>query len=74
MLNQDIHKNLRRNKHGIRLDDIEKLPAHYKRPAGFSVVPGLLGTALANATIVTASQTKDRNASYFEHVQEEMQG
>lgn len=63
MLNQDIHKNLRRNKHGVSLDEIGNLPTGYKRPPGFSVIPGLL-----------AHQSKPRSSSYFEQVQEEMQG
>ncbi|XP_065087512.1 myosin-IIIb-like isoform X4 [Ochlerotatus camptorhynchus] len=44
MLNQEIHKNLRATKTGIPLDAIEKLPSDYKRPPGFVLVPGLLGT------------------------------
>ncbi|EAT38083.1 AAEL009991-PA [Aedes aegypti] len=44
MLNQEIHKNLRATKTGIPLDAIEKLPNDYKRPPGFVLVPGLLGT------------------------------
>lgn len=43
-LNQDIHKNLRKNKSGIPLSVINKLPADYIRPTGFVLVPGLLGT------------------------------
>lgn len=42
MLNQDVHKNLRRNKSGIRLSSIEPLPPTYIRPAGFFLVPKLL--------------------------------
>lgn len=61
MLNQDIHKNLRRNKHGIRLEEVEPLQINYKRPSGFSVVPNLLGNNQMN-----------RKSSYFDHVQEEM--
>ncbi|XP_062560634.1 myosin-IIIb-like isoform X2 [Armigeres subalbatus] len=44
MMNQEIHKNLRATKNGIPLDAIEKLPNDYKRPPGFVLVPGLLGT------------------------------
>ncbi|KAL1398034.1 hypothetical protein pipiens_009276, partial [Culex pipiens pipiens] len=44
MLNQEVHKNLRANKTGVPLDAIEKLPSDYKRPPGFVLVPGLLGT------------------------------
>lgn len=67
MLNQDVHKNLRRNKSGIRLDDIEKLTDNYKRPPGFTLIPNLLGTAKVNV-----SQQAQRKSSYFDHVQEEM--
>lgn len=44
LLNQDIHKNLRRNKSNIPLNMINRLPADYIRPPGFVLVPGLLGT------------------------------
>lgn len=43
MLNEELHKNLRRNKHGVRHDKIEPLHPEYRRPPGFSLVPGLLG-------------------------------
>ncbi|XP_055600168.1 myosin-IIIb-like isoform X2 [Uranotaenia lowii] len=44
MLNQEVHKNLRSNKTGVPLEAVEKLPSDYKRPPGFVLVPGLLGT------------------------------
>ncbi|XP_050079971.1 myosin-IIIb-like isoform X2 [Anopheles maculipalpis] len=44
MLNQEVHKNLRVNKAGVPLETIEKLPNDYRRPPGFVLVPGLLGT------------------------------
>lgn len=43
MLNEELHKNLRRNKLGVRQEKIEPLHPDYKRPPGFSLVPGLLG-------------------------------
>lgn len=66
MLNQDVHKNLRRNKGGIRMSEIEKLPDSYTRPPGFTFVPNLLGTANVNGN------QQARKSSYFDHVQEEM--
>lgn len=71
MLNQDIHKNLRRNKSGVPLTEIEKSPSNYKRPTGFSVVPGLL--AFSNQSSGKSS-ANNRRGSYFDNVQEEMQG
>ncbi|XP_035785820.1 myosin-IIIb-like isoform X3 [Anopheles albimanus] len=44
MLNQEVHRNLRVNKSGVPLEAIEKLPNDYRRPPGFVLVPGLLGT------------------------------
>lgn len=44
LLNQEMHKNLRRNKAGVRLEDVDLLPLDYRRPPGFVLVPGLLGT------------------------------
>ncbi|XP_055705542.1 myosin-IIIb-like isoform X4 [Phlebotomus papatasi] len=43
LLNQEMHKNLRRNKPPVRLEEVEKLLPDYKRPPGFVLVPGLLG-------------------------------
>ncbi|CAG9581317.1 unnamed protein product [Danaus chrysippus] len=40
--NQEVHKNLRRNKLGIRLRDVQKPPEEYQPPPGFSVVPGII--------------------------------
>lgn len=42
MKNQDIHKNLRRNKPGVRLNDIEEPPTDYVRPDGFNMVQPIL--------------------------------
>ncbi|KAI4486879.1 hypothetical protein M0802_012249 [Mischocyttarus mexicanus] len=42
MKNQEIHKNLRRNKPGIRLNDIEEPPTDYVRPEGFNMVQPIL--------------------------------
>ncbi|XP_028046513.1 myosin-IIIb isoform X2 [Monomorium pharaonis] len=42
MKNQEIHKNLRRNKPGIRLSDIEEPPLDYIRPEGFNMVQDLI--------------------------------
>ncbi|KAG5313772.1 MYO3A protein, partial [Pseudoatta argentina] len=42
MKNQEVHKNLRRNKPGIRLNDIEEPPLDYVRPEGFNMVQSIL--------------------------------
>lgn len=42
-LNQEVHKNLRHNKAGVPITNIDKLPHDYKRPPGFVLIPGLLG-------------------------------
>jgi len=42
MKNQEVHKNLRRNKPGIRLSDIEEPPLDYVRPEGFNMVQPIL--------------------------------
>lgn len=44
LMNQDLHKILRKNKSGIPLNLLNKLPSDYKRPPGFVLVPGLLGS------------------------------
>ncbi|XP_068626497.1 myosin-IIIb-like isoform X2 [Battus philenor] len=40
--NQDIHKNLRRNKPGIRLINVERPPEEYRAPPGFSLIPAMV--------------------------------
>lgn len=51
MLNQEIHKNLRRNKTGIHVNQIEKLSPSYKRPPGFTLLPTLLTASMQNKTL-----------------------
>lgn len=68
MLNQEIHKNLRQNKPGVHLDKVQKLPSDYKRPPGFSLVPGLLGAVpggekLKNKSKSNSSKTSSKNSS-----------
>lgn len=51
MLNQEVHKNLRRNKAGIHVDRIEKLSPSYKRPPGFTLLPTLLNASMQNKSL-----------------------
>lgn len=74
MQNQDVHKNLRRNKNGVPLDNVaENLSAfNYKRPTGFTLVPSLLESSQSTSSASNLSNVS-RNHSYFEHIQDEMQ-
>ncbi|XP_063839620.1 myosin-IIIb-like isoform X4 [Ostrinia nubilalis] len=40
--NQEVHKNLRRNKPGIRLHDVQRPPDEYRPPPGFTLVPAIV--------------------------------
>nr|QDR51010.1 neither inactivation nor afterpotential C-2 [Manduca sexta] len=40
--NQEVHKNLRRNKPGIRLQSVQRPPDEYRQPPGFTLVPALV--------------------------------
>lgn len=63
MLNQEVHKNLRRNKTGIRVDQIEKLSPTYKRPPGFTLLPTLLNASMQNKSL-------DKNARrHYNHIE-----
>ncbi|XP_015438922.1 PREDICTED: myosin-IIIb-like [Dufourea novaeangliae] len=42
MKNQEVHKNLRHNKPGLRLNDIDEPPPDYVRPEGFNMVQPIL--------------------------------
>lgn len=64
MLNQEVHKNLRRNKTGIHVDRIERLAPDYKRPPGFTLLPTLLNASMQNKSL-------DKNARrYYNHVEQ----
>ncbi|XP_053612596.1 myosin-IIIb-like isoform X2 [Plodia interpunctella] len=39
--NQEVHKSLRRNKPGVRLQAVARPPAEYRAPPGFTLVPAL---------------------------------
>lgn len=80
MRNLDVHKNMRRKKSGIRLENVENLAMTYKRPPGFSLVPTLLGTVMHTkfeATSKTPSPSaKQRTASQvsqYNRIKEESQ-
>lgn len=51
MLNQEVHKNLRRNKTGIHVDQIENPSPNYKRPPGFTLLPTLLNASMQNKSL-----------------------
>ncbi|KAJ0182581.1 hypothetical protein K1T71_001950 [Dendrolimus kikuchii] len=40
--NQEVHKNLRRNKPGIRLNEVQRPPDEYRQPPGFTLVPAII--------------------------------
>ncbi|KAK9300084.1 hypothetical protein QLX08_007125 [Tetragonisca angustula] len=42
MKNQEVHKNLRHNKPGVRLNEIEEPPPDYVRPEGFNMVQPIM--------------------------------
>ncbi|XP_076174415.1 myosin-IIIb isoform X2 [Ptiloglossa arizonensis] len=42
MKNQEVHKNQRRNKAGVRLNDIDEPPPDYVRPEGFKMVQPIM--------------------------------
>lgn len=66
MLNQDMHKNLRRNNNAITLGETAPMAAfNYKRPAGFTLVPSLMGTNVANCVSPTGSPASSTTASHI---------
>lgn len=73
ILNQEVHKNLRRNKSSIRLKDVEKLPVNYNRPPGFVLVPGILGSIPGgNDNFIKNQKKKSAAGSYYDYMQEEI--
>ncbi|KAK2585257.1 hypothetical protein KPH14_009957 [Odynerus spinipes] len=66
MKNQEVHKNLRRNKPGVRLNDIEEPPTDYTRPEGFNMVQPILQYR-------SGSQPEDEETvKYYRDLKEEM--
>lgn len=66
MLNQDIHKNLRRNNNAITLSETAPLSAfNYKRPAGFTLVPSLMGTNVEHCDSPSGSAASSTTASHI---------
>lgn len=63
LLNQEVHKNLRRNKAGIHVDRIEALSPDYKRPPGFTLLPTLLNASLQNKTLDKSAR---RHSNFIE--------
>ena len=66
MKNQEVHKNLRRNKPSVRVHDIEEPPADYTRPEGFDMVHEILRYRNGNQP-----DTED-TAKYYKDLREEM--
>ncbi|XP_029173409.1 myosin-IIIb-like isoform X2 [Nylanderia fulva] len=66
MKNQEVHKNLRRNKPGVRLSDIEEPPLDYIRPEGFNMVQPILHYR-------TGTQPDEEDSvKYYRDLKEEM--
>lgn len=68
MLNQEVHKNLRRNKTGIHVDRIEGLSPDYKRPPGFTLLPTLLTASMQNKSL---DKNARRNYNHIEPNQQQ---
>ncbi|KAL0100749.1 hypothetical protein PUN28_019257 [Cardiocondyla obscurior] len=66
MKNQEVHKNLRRNKPGIRLSDIEEPPVDYIRPEGFNMVQSILQYHSE------AHPNEEDSVKYYRDLKEEM--
>lgn len=66
MKNQEVHKILRRNKPGIRLNDIEDPPPDYVRPEGFNMVQPVLQYRSGKQL------EEDDSVKYYRDLKEEM--
>lgn len=72
MLNEELHKNLRRNKFGVRHEKVEPLHPEYKRPPGFTLVPGLLG--IVPGREVDPQRIRSRKSSREKGSEDNMKG
>ncbi|XP_078034391.1 myosin-IIIb isoform X2 [Augochlora pura] len=66
MKNQEVHKNLRRNKPGIRINDIEEPPPDYARPEGFNMVHSILQYRSGN------QEEGEETIKYYHNLKNEM--
>ncbi|XP_015113330.1 myosin-IIIb [Diachasma alloeum] len=66
MKNQEVHKYLRRNKPGIRLNEIDAPPEDYQRPEGFKMVQAVMNYRSGNQMEV------DETVKYYRDLKEEM--
>ncbi|XP_023951419.1 myosin-IIIb isoform X2 [Bicyclus anynana] len=65
MKNQEVHKNLRRNKPGIRVKDIKKPPEEYQPPPGFSIVPAII-RGQPSKVVEDASRLSSPSPEFYE--------
>lgn len=67
MKNQELHKNLRRNKPGVRLNELEESPHDYARPEGFNVMRSVLRPYRSGA-----QSNEEDSVKYYRDLKEEM--
>lgn len=66
MKNQEVHKYLRHNKPGVRLSEIEDVPADYVVPEGFKMARNVLQYRNGN------QPESDDTVKYYRDLKEEM--
>ena len=71
MRNQDIHKNLKKNRDGIPMEKIENLSKEYQRSSGLILMPGLLCNS--NFNFSSSDILKPKSGSYYDQLQDEKQ-
>ncbi|XP_059476387.1 myosin-IIIb-like isoform X1 [Neocloeon triangulifer] len=67
MVNQDAHKFLRRNKPGVRLQEVTEPPVSYQRPRGFNLIPHLI-----NKADNSVKNKQNNHLSYYNALKQEM--
>ncbi|XP_072944444.1 myosin-IIIb-like isoform X2 [Epargyreus clarus] len=64
--NKEVHKNLRRNKPGIKLNEIQRPPSDYQAPPGFAIIPALMREEPSKAE-QEASRLSSPSPEYYTH-------
>ncbi|KAK7063234.1 Myosin-IIIa, partial [Halocaridina rubra] len=82
MANQEAHKFLRRQKAGVRMEEIKSPPKDYKRPKGFDQIPASIyeqrkraapqPPGSSNRPVIKITSTDDKVSNYYDFLQEEM--
>ncbi|XP_068215254.1 myosin-IIIb-like isoform X2 [Palaemon carinicauda] len=80
MSNQEVHKYLRRQKPGIRMEELKSAPKDYRRPKGFDQIPPIIQEQRkkvapqppSSRPVIKITSSDEKVSEYYDFLQEEM--